>query len=141
MKLATTEILYFEIGRDNPVTLRVLPGEEFEVLTQLNRGAWMDNHPEGEALRAKLNDYQEAQPSMFSRGWSFPWFIPAGLPSGNPSSGCIFVEGARPGDVLRIHIGEIALDPLGYTSYRGNNGATPGWFGAPALGACYKETH
>jgi len=64
-----------------------------------------------------------------------PGFIPAGLPSGNPASGCIYFEGANVGDMLRIHIGEIALDPVGFANYRGNSGAVPGWFGPSSLGS------
>jgi acetamidase/formamidase len=43
-----------------------------------------------------------------------------------------------PGDVLLVRIGEIDLDPLGYTNYPGNNGTLPGWFGANGLGPGYK---
>src|SRR5690606_17265057 len=64
MQRATKDTLYFETGADNPVTLRVQPGETFEVETQMNRGPWLDTHPDGERLRQAL------------RG-------------GNPSSGCI----------------------------------------------------
>ncbi|MGQ9585686.1 MAG: acetamidase/formamidase family protein [Anaerolineae bacterium] len=138
MKRATTDVLYFETGRDNPATLWVQPGEEFEVQTQLNRGPWLDSHPERKALQARLYDYREAEPSIFSGGWSFPWYLAAGLPSGNPSSGCIYVEGAKPGDVLLVHIGEIDLDPVGFTHFRGNDGATPGWFGPSAIGAHHR---
>ena len=46
MQRATPDVLYFETGPDNPVTLRVKPGEEFEVQTQLNRGPWLDAHPD-----------------------------------------------------------------------------------------------
>ena len=135
MKQATSDVLYFETGPDNPVTLHVQPGEEFEVQTQLNRGPWLNDHPNGESLRARLYDHRDAEPSMFSSGWSLPWHLPAGLPSGNPSSGCIYIEGARPGDMLLIHIGEIELNPLGFTNFRGNSGAVPGWFGPSALGS------
>jgi acetamidase/formamidase len=109
MKRATTDTLYFETGRDNPVTLTVRPGEEFEVQTQLNRGPWLEAHPEGARLAELL------------RG-------------GNPSSGCIEIEGAEPGMMLTVHIGEIRLDPLGFTRFRGANGAMPGWFGASGIG-------
>lgn len=105
MKKISKDILYFENGADNPVTHRVTPGETFEVETQLNNGPWIDRLPseaEREAWRKKL------------RG-------------GNPSSGCIYVEGAKPGDCLSVEIGEIDLDPLGYTSFGGHNGAMPGW--------------
>ena len=113
MKRATRDILYFETGPDNEPTLHVSPGEEFEVESQLNRGPWLDDHPDGEALRKKL------------RG-------------GNPSSGCIYVDGAEPGQVLIVHIGEIDLDPIGFTSFRGANGAMPGWLGGSGIGAHHK---
>ena len=134
MQKATPEVLYFETARDNPVTLRVVPGERFEVQTQLNRGPWLDAHPDGNAKRAKLNDYQSEKKSPFSGGWSFPWYLPTGLPSGNPSSGCISIDGVKAGDMLRIHIGDIQLDSIGFTNFRGNSGAVPGWFGPSSLG-------
>lgn len=109
MQRATRDILYFETGPDNAPTLRVLPGETFEVETQLNRGPWLDNHPDGAALRQRLV-------------------------GGNPSSGCIYVEGAQPGQVLTVHIGSIDLDPLGFTSFKGSNGAMPGWLEGSGIG-------
>jgi amidase len=133
MKRATTEVLYFETGRDNPVTLRVQPGEEFEVQTQLNRGPWLDDHPDGAALRAKLYDQCAAEPPAALKNSSVPWYLSQGLPSGNPSSGCIHVQGAKPGDMLLIHIGAIELDPLGFTNFGGHTGAVPGWFGASGM--------
>src|SRR5262245_20833852 len=109
MQRATTETLYFETGSDNAVTLRVKPGEEFEVQTQLNRGPWRDAHPGG-ARRTRL------------------------LRGGNPSSGCIWVEGAQPGMMLSVQIGAIDLDPLGFTRFRGQNGAMPAWFDSSGVG-------
>ena len=109
MQKATRDVLYFEVGADNAPTLRVQPGEVFEVQTQLNRGPWIDDHPDGERLRKLL------------RG-------------GNPSSGCIYVEGAEPGQILTVHVGEIDLDPLGYTRFRGSTGAMPGWLGGTGIG-------
>ena len=38
MQRATKDILYFETGPDNEPTMWVDPGEEFEVVTQMNRG-------------------------------------------------------------------------------------------------------
>lgn len=113
MKQATTDVLYFETGPDNPPTLYVDPGEEFEVQTQLNRGPWLDTHPNGEELRQKL------------RG-------------GNPSSGCIYVNGAEPGQVLVVHVGQFDLDPIGFTRFRGANGAMPGWLGGSGVGEHHK---
>ena len=109
MQRATKDILYFETGADNPVTMRVQPGETFEVETQMNAGPWLDTHPDGEALRQKI------------RG-------------GNPSSGCIYVEGAQPGQMLSVHIGAIDLDPVGYTRFSGGNGAMPAWMGGSGIG-------
>jgi amidase len=106
--------LYFEIGPENPVTFEVEAGEEFEVETQMNAGAWLDTDPDGQALRETL----------------------AGR---NPSSGCILVKGARPGDVLTVHIGEIRLADSGFSQYRGNNGALPSWFGLSNIGEQYRQ--
>jgi acetamidase/formamidase len=110
MKRATTDTLYFETGPDNAPTLRVQSGETFEVQTQLNRGPWIDSHPDAIRLRQRLY-------------------------GGNPSSGCVYVEGAKPGDAIAVHIGAIRLDPVGFTSYSGNTGAMPGWLGASGVGA------
>lgn len=113
MKRATRDVLYFEIGPDNTPTLCVQPGEVFEVETQMNAGPWLDTHPQGEELRRRL------------RG-------------GNPSSGCIYVEGAMPGQVLTVHIGSIDLDPVGFTHFRGSNGAMPGWLGGSGIGSHHR---
>ena len=113
MQRASTDVLYFETGPGNRPTLRVEPGETFEVQTQLNRGPWLDTHPDGARLTALL------------RG-------------GNPSSGCIYVEGAEPGMVLTVHVGAISLDPLGFTRFRGSNGALPGWLGGSGVGPQHK---
>jgi acetamidase/formamidase len=137
MKRATKDVLYFETGPDNPVTLRVQPGEEFEVETQMNRGPWLDDHPEGNQLRNKLTDGQESRETVYGPEWSLPYYLPAGLPSGNPSSGCIYVEGAKPGHILLVHIGRIDLDPVGFTAYAGNN-TLPGWLGPNGVGAGFR---
>jgi acetamidase/formamidase len=109
MQQATPDVLYFETGPDNPPTLRVRPGESFRVQTQLNRGPWLDTHPDGDRLRQLL------------RG-------------GNPASGCVFVEGAEPGMMLSVAVESIDLDPLGFTNFRGQNGAMPAWFGSSGVG-------
>src|SRR5437763_879823 len=109
MQRATTETLYFETGPGNAPTLRVRPGETFEVQTQLNRGPWLDVHPDGDRLRRLL------------RG-------------GNPSSGCVWVEGAEPGMALTVHLGPIRLDPVGFTRFRGSTGALPAYLGGSGVG-------
>jgi acetamidase/formamidase len=113
MKRATRDVLYFETGADNAPTLHVQPGEVFEVETQLNRGPWLDTHPEGETLRQRLY-------------------------GGNPSSGCIYVEGAEPGQMVTVHIGEFDLDPVGFTRFGGSTGAMPGWLGGTGVGEHYR---
>jgi len=96
MQRITTDVLYFETGAANAVTHTVQPGETFDVQTQINRGPWIDRLPEAEqaAWRRRL------------RG-------------GNPVSGCIYIEGAQPGDMLSVDIGEIRVDPIAYTSFSG----------------------
>ena len=103
MKRATKDVLYFETGPDNEPTLHVEPGEEFEVETQLNRGPWLDDHPDRDELDRKLR-------------------------AGNPTSGCIYVEGAEPGQMLVVHVGEIDVDPIGFTRFWGPTGpCRAGW--------------
>ena len=109
MKVADKTILYFETGSDNEPTLSVDPGEESEVITQMNRGPWLDDHPDGEALSKKLR-------------------------AGNPSSGCIYINGAEAGQVLTVHIDEIETESFGFTRFRGQNGAMPGWLGGSGIG-------
>ncbi|MBI3830087.1 MAG: acetamidase/formamidase family protein [Planctomycetes bacterium] len=104
MQTIGKDILYFETGPDNKVTHRVEPGEAFEVVTQINNGPWIDRLPEAE------------QKTWRER-----------LIGGNPASGCIWVEGAKPGDMLSVEIGAIEVDPVGYTRFGGWNFAMPGW--------------
>ena len=91
MKIASREVLYNEISRFNPVTLRVNPGETFQVETELNTGNWLHS----------LNDE----------------FTIDKITDNNPSSGCIFVEGVQPGHMLAIKILDIQLLDLGYTGF------------------------
>jgi len=113
MQTATTDVLYFETGPGNAATLYVRPGETFRVQTQLNRGPWLDDHPEGTRLT---------------------WL----LRGGNPASGCIHVAGAEPGMALVVEIGPITLDTVGFTRFRGANGAMPGWLGGSGIGPAHK---
>ena len=104
MQTIPKDVLYFETGSDNPVTHRVQPGEAFEVVTQINAGPWIDRLPEGERKAWRERLY-----------------------GGNPASGCVWIEGARAGDLLSVEIGSFQLDPVGYTQFGGWNGAMPGW--------------
>jgi acetamidase/formamidase len=104
------ETIYFTTGANNPVTHRVQPGEASEVDVQINRGPWIGQLPKDE------------QEYWIDR-----------LKDGNPTSGCIAVEGAEPGDMLSVTVGEFDLDPVGYTIFGGANGAMPGWID---IGTC-----
>lgn len=112
MQRASKDILYGETGADNPPTMQVAPGEEFEVETQMNAGPWLE----------------PAAEEAFCRRF----------PGGNPSSGCIYVEGAEPGQVLNVHVGEFDLDDIGFTAFAGYSGAMPTWFGGSEIGAHHR---
>ncbi|MCH7734301.1 MAG: acetamidase/formamidase family protein [Chloroflexi bacterium] len=111
--------LYFETGPDNEPTMTVSPGEVFEVETQMNRGPDPSEAPD--ELREEFLELRN--PS--SRG-------------GNPSSGAIWIEGAKPGDMLVVHIENIEPHGIGYTQYRGSTGAMPGWLGPSNVGPTAK---
>ena len=113
VKKANTDILYFEIGPENSPTLTVSPGEAFQVQTQMNRGPWIEKRANTQELKKQLI-------------------------GGNPSSGCIYIEGAKPGDMLTVEIGKITLSDFGFTSFSGSNGALPSYFGIGPLGSHYR---
>jgi acetamidase/formamidase len=50
----------------------------------------------------------------------------------------VYVNGARPGQQLIVHIGEIDLDPVGFTSFGGSTGAMPAWLGGGGIGAHHR---
>ena len=115
MQRATTEILYYEHSPDNAPTMRVQPGETFEVHTQMNKGPWIDELPKTE------QEYWNSK-----------------ILGGNPSSGAIWVEGAEPKHVLSVHIESIEVHGVGYTRYSGSTGAMPGWLGPSNIGPQHK---
>ncbi len=90
MKIVGKEVLYGEISRFNPVTAEICPGEVFQVQTELNTGSWLQRPQDV--------------------------FTPDKQTARNPSSGCITVQGARPGQMLAIHILDIQLADVGYTA-------------------------
>ncbi|MFH1707855.1 MAG: acetamidase/formamidase family protein [Planctomycetota bacterium] len=103
MQPITTSVLYYLASSENPVTHQIQLGEEFEAMMQMNAGPWID----------RLTPEEQAD---WNRKITGP----------NPSSGCVFVKGVGPGDVLSIEFGPIQLEPIGYTKFGGNNGAMPG---------------
>ena len=60
------------------------------------------------------------------------------IDKGNASSGCIYVEGAKPGDLLTVHIKDIKVHPVGWTRYSGSTGAMPGYLGASNIGPQFR---
>lgn len=123
MQRATREVLYYETGADNTVTMTVKPGEIFEVETQMNRGPNSDHPSVPDHLRKYYNTV---------RSDSLP------TDKGNPSSGAIRVEGAEPGQVLVVHVEKITPHNVGWTGYRGNTSAMPGWLGDSNVGPTSK---
>ncbi|MFO8163484.1 MAG: hypothetical protein R6T98_02995, partial [Desulfatiglandales bacterium] len=101
MKIAKRDKLYSEISRFNQVTLHVNPGEIFQVETELNTGDWLHS------------EHDEWSPEKQS--WT------------NPTSGCIFIEGAKVGHMLAIKILDINLLNLGYTAIIPSCTPFPDW--------------
>ncbi|MCI0804616.1 MAG: acetamidase/formamidase family protein [Chloroflexi bacterium] len=121
MQKATTKTLYYEHSAANPVTLTVKPGEWFEVETQMNRGPDAALVPD--EIRELYNQYRsDSQPTD----------------RGNAASGCIYVDGAKPGDLLTVHIKEIKVHPVGWTRYGGSTGAMPGYLGPSNIGPQFR---
>jgi amidase len=109
MKKIGKDILYFEASRFNKPVCEIETGEVVEIETQMNRGPWIETHPDREY-------YERA------------------LTGGNPSSGCLYVKGAEPGMMISVTIEAIDLGPVGYTQYSGNTGAMPSYLGPNSLG-------
>lgn len=99
MQVQKRDVLYAEISRHNPVTMRVASGEAFKVETELNSGTW---------LKSVDDIYNPAVKNMV-----------------NPCSGCIYIESAKPGDMLKISIIDIELSDVGYTCWRIKNNTYP----------------
>ena len=94
--------LYYETSPDNPPTLRVEPGEVFEVATHMSRG------PDLSVVPADLREeWLSHEPYKVERG--------------NPSSGAIWVEGAEPGMAVEVTIEAMDLASVGYTMFAGGN--------------------
>ena len=94
--------LYYEASPRNRPTLRVEPGEMFEVVTQMNVG------PDLSVVPPDLWD-------DWTRYHSYEIERP------NPSSGAIWVEGAELGHAVEVVIEDMELAPVGYSAFRGDN--------------------
>lgn len=113
MKRATTDVLYFEIAPDNKPTLTVEPGEVFEVQTAINPGPWCEGR--------QLEEYRRK------------------VPYGNPASGCIAVNGVRPGDVVTVEILDMQLGPVGYTQFGPGTPVFYNWLNASKIPPSHKR--
>lgn len=113
MKRAGTDVLYFETGPQNKPTLQVDPGEVFEVQTAINPGPWCDGR--------QLEEYRKK------------------VPYGNPSSGCIYVAGVKPGDMVTIEILDMQLGPIGYTAFGPGTPVFYNWLNASKIGPHHKR--
>ena len=98
--------LYYEASATNRTTLSVAPGEVFEVVTQMNRG------PDISVVPHDLRD-------DWSRHHSYE------VERANPSSGAIWVYGAKPGMAIEVVIEDMELAPVGYATFPGNNRLFP----------------
>ncbi|MDE0168390.1 MAG: acetamidase/formamidase family protein [bacterium] len=98
--------LYYEASPTNRPTLSVEPGEPFEVVTQMNRG------PDISAVPPDLRD-------EWSKHHSYE------VERANPSSGAIWVCGAKPGMAIEVVIEDMELAPVGYAMFAGNNRLFP----------------
>ena len=94
--------LYYEASPANPPTLRVEPGEVFEVVTQMGRAPDFLVVPDD--LRDEWSRYHSYQ-----------------VERANPSAGAIWVEGAEPGLAVEVAIEAMELAPVGYTAFLGEN--------------------
>lgn len=121
MQRATKDVLYYTHSAANPPTMTVKPGEWFEVETQMNRGPDAALVPDD--IRDLYNQYRsDSQPTT----------------GGNASSGAIIIEGAEPGQVVTVHVGEIQTHPVGWTRYAGSTGAMPGYLGPSNIGPQFR---
>ncbi|MAE65701.1 MAG: acetamidase [Phycisphaeraceae bacterium] len=121
MKRQPKTPLYYAYSRFNEPTMTVDPGEWFEIETQMNRG------PDAAEVPDDLRDLYNTHRNDDMRS-----------DRGNPTSGAIVVRGAKPGDMLTVHIGAIETIPIGFTRYRGDTGAMPGWLGPSGIGSQFK---
>jgi len=121
MKKISKKILYREHSPFNKVTDKVDQNAWFEVETQMNRGP--DSIDVDKQLVGLFNKYRDDS-----------------MPDdrGNPSSGCIWINDSKKGEILNVEIGEIETHEIGYTKYRGSTGAFPSYLAPSAIGEIFK---
>lgn len=101
MKHQTRDVLYYTHSRRNQPTLTIGPGESFTVDTELCSGDW---------LKSLSDRYRP------------------GIGKGpNPSSGCVYVRGAGPGDMLAVRVDRIEPEGIGFTGSGPGANPFPDW--------------
>lgn len=96
--------LKYTLSQFHEPVARIRPGEIVEVETELNIG--------GHNIQSLDDKVTESS------------FV---LPLVNPATGPIYVEGAKPGDVLRINIHQVGVVGHGYTALWPGIGIFPDW--------------
>ena len=121
MKKINKDILYFEHSSNNKPIEYINQNEWFEVETQMNRG------PDSDLIPVELRDIYNKHRSD-------------SMPTGraNPSSGCIWINDTKAGEMLSVQIGEINPVEIGWTRYGGSTGALPSYLGPSNIGDVFK---
>jgi amidase len=96
--------LKYTLSQFNEPVARVSPGEIVQIETELNIGGHNIRHE---------NDHITANSFV--------------MPYCNPATGPIYVEGAKPGDVLKVNIHHLGLVGLGFTALWPGSGIFPDW--------------
>jgi amidase len=113
-RLARHGNLVYTHSAANPPRMSVDPGEHFQIETELNSGDWLED--------------MTSDPTVNSN--SFPYV--------NPATGPVFVNGAKPGDMLSISIHDIELDQIGYTQVKRAINPFKSWIDGDRWGAPFR---
>ena len=103
MQTISRKFLNYTLSPTNRPAARVDSGETFRIETELNTGDWLKTPQD------------RIQPDTIK----FPYV--------NAATGPVWVNGARPGDMLVVHVEDIQVDTLGYTAIRPGITAFPDW--------------
>lgn len=94
--------------------MTVQPGETFQIETELTSGEWL----------------QDLDDNPLDRDRGFPFV--------NPATGPVYIEGAKPGDAIVVHIEAIDLADIGYTQIVPGANPFPNWIRGEEWGNQFK---